>query len=125
MIELIEGLPAGVVGLEAVGKVTSDDYEEATAAIAQALEGHEKIRLIHVLGERFSGYTAGGMWKDARLGLSHALSFERIAVVTDDARVRAQVKRAGWLVPGEIELFSNGQRADAVAWVAADRKEAT
>ena len=27
MIELMEGLPGGVVGIEAVGKVTSGDYD--------------------------------------------------------------------------------------------------
>ena len=37
MIELIDGLPDGVVGLEAVGEVTSDDYElVATPAVERA-----------------------------------------------------------------------------------------
>jgi SpoIIAA-like len=89
MIELIQGLPEGVVGIEAVGKVTSDDYAAVTPAIGVALASRDKIRLIHVLGARFSGYTAGGIWEDGKLALSHPLSFERIAVVTDHGGVRA------------------------------------
>ena len=76
MIELIEGLPDGVVGLEAVGEVTSDDYSSvAFPAVEDALSHHKKISLLHVLGERFTGYAAGGQWADAKLGLLHAFSW--------------------------------------------------
>ena len=76
MIELIEGLPDGVVGLEAVGEVTSDDYTSvAIPAVEDALSRHKKISLLHVLGDRFTGYEAGGGWADAKLGLLHAFSF--------------------------------------------------
>jgi hypothetical protein len=116
MIELIQGLPDGVVGLEAIGKVTSDDYTSVTLAIENALAAHEKIRLIHVLGERFTGFADGGMWRDAKLGLFHVFSFERIAVVTDLDSVRTLVKGGGWTIPGEIRLFSNAEREEAVTW---------
>jgi hypothetical protein len=69
VIELIEGLPDGVVGLEAVGEVSSDDYATvANPAVERALAQRGKIRLLHVLGDRFTGYTGGGMWDDAKSG---------------------------------------------------------
>ena len=112
MIELIEGLPDGVVGLEAVGEVTSDDYSSvAFPAVEDALSRHKKISLLHVLGERFTGYAAGGEWDDAKLALLHPFSFRRIAVVTDLDHVRKLVKGAGWAVPGEMKLFSNAQQS--------------
>jgi hypothetical protein len=123
VIELIDGLPGGVVGLESVGKVSADDYEEVAPAIAEALADQERIRLMHVLGDRFTGYTAGGAWSDVKLGLAHAFAFDRVAVVSDDRHIRAQVKHAGWLVPGDIKLFSNDERAEAEAWVSAGLKE--
>ncbi len=124
MIELIEGLPDGVVGLEAVGEVTADDYSSvAYPAVEDALARHKKISLLHVLGERFAGYEVGGGWADAKLGALHALSWRRIAVVTDLDHIRKQVKRAGWLVPGEMKLFSNAQRAEAKAWVSAGSQD--
>jgi SpoIIAA-like len=125
MIELMQSLPDRVIGIEAVGEVTSDDYAVATPAIERALATREKIRLIHVLGERFTGFTAGGLWQDGKLGLSHATSFERIAVVTDLDTVRTLVRAGGWSVPGEMRLFSNAERDEAVAWVSADLEEAT
>jgi hypothetical protein len=124
LIELIEGLPDGVVGLEAVGEVTADDYSSvAYPAVEDALARHKKISLLHVLGERFTGYEAGGGWADAKLGVLHAFSFKRIAVVTDLDHVRKQVKRVGWAIPGEMKLFSNAQRTEALAWVSVDSQD--
>ena len=118
MIELTKGLPDGVVGLEAVGKVTSEDYATvAVPAVEQALLTHEKVRLLHVLDERFTGYSEGGLLDDAKLGLAHPHSWERIAVVTDLRRIRVLVNAAGWSIPGEMKLFSNAERAEAEAWV--------
>jgi hypothetical protein len=116
MIVLIEGLPDGVVGLEAVGEVESGDYKTITAEVARALERHAKIRLIHVLDDRFTGYTTGGAWQDALLGLAHPRSFERIAVVTDSESIRRLVKLAGWSIPGQLRLFPNREREHAEAW---------
>ncbi len=117
MIQLIEGLPVGVVGLEAVGKVESADYQAVAApAMERALERRPTIRLIHVLDERFAGYTAGGAWQDAVLGLAHPRSFERIAVVTDSESIRRLVKLGGWSIPGELKLFANREREQAESW---------
>ena len=116
MIELIEGLPDGVVGLAAVGEVQAADYEAIAAEVEGTLERHPKIRLIHVLDDRFTGYTAGGAWQDALLGLAHPRSFERIAVVTDSESIRRLVNLAGWSIPGELRLFPNRERTQAEAW---------
>jgi SpoIIAA-like len=117
MIQLIEGLPDAVVGIEAVGQVEAADYDAVAApAVKQALEHHPKIRIIHVLDDRFEGYTAGGAWQDAVLGLANARSFDRIAVVTDSASIRRLATIAGWSIPGELQLFSNRDRGQAEAW---------
>jgi hypothetical protein len=118
VIEVIEGLPDGVVGIEAVGNVTPDDYDNVVAtAVERALASHQKIRLLHVLGDRLTGHSASALLEDAKLGLSNVRSIERIAVVTDIAHFRALVKGARWTLPGELKLFSNAERAEAEAWL--------
>ena len=79
MIQLIKGLPDAVVGLEAIGQVESTDYEAVAApAVKQALERHQKIRLIHVLDDRATGTTTGGEWKDSMFCLAqHRANRER------------------------------------------------
>jgi hypothetical protein len=118
MIEVIEGLPDGVVGLEAVGEVTAEDYESvAKPAVERARDGRDKVRLLYVVGERFERYTAGAMWDDTKLGLAHPFSWERIAVVSHEGSMRAMVKGFGWLIPGEVKLFSLSELEDAKTWV--------
>lgn len=118
MIALIEGLPGGVVGFEAVGEVRAQDYELVVApAVERARATHERIRLLHVVGDRFTGQTASANWEDLRLGLANLRSIERIAVVTDLAPFRVVVKSAGSALPGELKLFSNAERTAAIDWI--------
>jgi hypothetical protein len=95
MIELIEGLPDGVIGIEAVGNVTLEDYDNVVApAVERALASHPKIRLLHVLGDWFTGHSASALLEDAKLGIWNLRAIERIAVVTDKRHFRAAVKGA-------------------------------
>ena len=119
MIELLTDLPDNVVGAEAVGEVSTDDYRTVLEpAIDAALGKHAKARLLYVLGDRFEGYSAGAAWEDTKVGVEHWRSWERIAVVTDREWIAHGVKAFGWLLPGAVRVFPVAERADATAWVA-------
>ena len=120
MLTLIEDLPADVVGVEARGKVTSEDYERVLvpaveAATAKALDG--RISLLYVLGHEFPDYTAAAAWEDAKLGLGHMRAWERIAIAGDADWLRHAVHGFGWLMPGEIRVFALDELDSARAWV--------
>jgi hypothetical protein len=120
MIETIAGLPENVVGFEAVGKVSSDDYKDVLVPTAEAaLKRNDRMRLLYVLGERFEGISPGAMWEDTKLGLEHLGSWERMALVTDVEWIGHTVKAFGWMMPSEIRVFPVAERADAEAWVRA------
>ncbi len=118
MLEALTDLPDGVIGFEAVDEVTSADYEQTLAPAIEALDG--PIRFVYVLGDRFSGYSAGASWQDAKLGVGNLRKWHRIAVVTDTDWVRHTLGMFGWMVPGKFEVFSLDQRGEAIAWAAAD-----
>jgi SpoIIAA-like len=102
VLETLEGMPEGVVGIRATGRVTGDDYRTVfVSALDRALEQGGKARLLYELGGDYEGYDAGGLWQDLRLGATHFTSFERIA-----------------LIPGEVRLFGLADRDAAVDWVA-------
>ena len=67
MLEALTDLPEGVIGFEAVGEVTSADYEQTLDPAIDAIDG--PVRFVYVLGERFDGYTAGAAWQDAKMGV--------------------------------------------------------
>ena len=117
MFEPISGLPDGVIGFEAIGEVEAADYEDVLLpAIASGAEGGE-VRLVIVLGDRFTGYSAGGMKEDAGL-IAHAKSWTRTAVVSDLGWVVHLATAFGWMVPGKFRRFGLAQRDAAIAWVA-------
>lgn len=119
MIELIPDLPSGVVGIEAKGEVTGEDYDQVLIpAVEGALETNDKIRLFYVLGAEFDGYSAAAMWDDAKVGMSHYFSWERMALVTDHDAYRRLVKGFGFMLPAKVRVFDLAQLEEAKAWVA-------
>ena len=121
MIELLADTPANVVGFEAVGEVSAEDYKSTLIpAVESAFAETGKLRLLYVLGERFDGISGGAAWQDFKLGMEHLRSWERIAVVTDVEWIGHAIKAFGWTIPATVRVFGVGERAAAEAWVAAD-----
>lgn len=121
MIRLAEDTPANVVIAEASGKVTSEDYEQMLLpAIQRATEGGDKVRFLYVLGADFDGYQPEALMDDAKLGLQHWTDFERIGLVTDSDAYRVMVKAFGFLMPGQVRVFSVADREEARAWITGD-----
>lgn len=117
MFTKVEGLPAGVIGVEASGEVGGDDYRDVLVPmIEEALAGGSKVRLLYVIDED-ADITAGGAWADAKLGVKHFTAFDRIAVVTDIDWIENSVKALGWAIPGEVKTFDDDDRDEAVEWL--------
>lgn len=120
VITQIEGLPENVIGFEAKGEVTSDDYDNALVPAIQAQrEKFGSVRFLYVLGDDFEGYSGGAMWDDAKLGFDHPRSWEKVAIVTDSDWIERSVKALGWMIPGEIKVFDDDDLDDAKEWIAA------
>lgn len=118
MFEPIGGLPEGVIGLRAVGRVTGDDYRDVLVpAVDEATAGGHTVRLMLVLGDAFEGYDPSAVAADAGVGLEHFRSFERVAVVTDADWIRRAIHLFGPLIPGEVRVFPVADEADARQWV--------
>ena len=106
--------------MRAVGEIDDDDYEDVLEpTIADRLSRHDKIRLLYVLGPEFSGYEADAMWEDTKLGFKTFTKYDRMAVVTDTSWVRHSVKAFGWLMPGDVKVFSMDQIDEARTWITA------
>jgi hypothetical protein len=66
MIRVIENMPPGTIGVEAVGKVSEDDYRDVLVpAVSTAVERGD-VRLLYVLGKDFDSYSAGALWADTK-----------------------------------------------------------
>jgi len=118
MIKIISDLPNNVLGFESSGTVTGEDYETVLIPAVEAkLEEFPKIRLLYHLGPDFISYDLKAAWDDAKVGLSHLTSWEKIAVVTDTEWVSSGVKVFGFVIPGEVRVFGNDELSAAKEWV--------
>lgn len=119
MIEQIEGLPAGTVGFRVHGQVTANDYERVIVPdVEAAFALNRKLRLLYVTATDFIGFDPGAMWDDAKLGMRHFSSWDRVALVTDVAWLRAAATAMGFVVPAEFRLFHLSEEDQATAWIA-------
>lgn len=121
MIEVLQDMPAGVVGISVSGKVTGDEMIEFKPELEKLLGG-EEVRIVEVIAPDYEGFGRGGLVEDLKQGfgtlINHRSAFKRIAIVTDKEWVAHTVHLVGWMVPGELEVFGLDDLERAKEWAA-------
>ncbi len=122
MIERIEQMPSGTIGLRASGKLSKDDYVEVLEpALREGIESGA-LRLLFVLTD-FHGLELGAWPEDVRTGLrawvrDHG-AWKRFALVTDVEWVAKAMRMFTWMTPGEVMVVGLDQEEEAKRWVSA------
>ena len=117
MIRTIHAMPVGTIGLEAVGKVTDDDYRDVLVPAISAAVERGDVRLLYVLGEDFESYSPGALWADTKLFAGHPKAWKRVAIVSDADWLENSIKAFGWLMPGEVKVFETDEVHEAKEWL--------
>jgi hypothetical protein len=86
-------------------------------AVEEMLARRTNIRFLYQLGDEFTGFDAKAMWDDAKVGLQHLTSWERVAIVTDLGWIRTALKVFGFAMPCQIRGFNNSELAKARQWL--------
>jgi len=119
MIKLLGGMPAGVLGLQAIDDVEEEDYRDVVVpAVNAAIAEHGKVRLVYVLGPEFDEYEEEAAWEDLKLGVRHPTSFERIAIVTNARWAAPTIRIFSVLWPGQARAFPLADLEAAKRWAA-------
>lgn len=122
MIERIDGMPPGTVGLRAAGKLSKEDYTEVLEpALREGVESGE-LRLLFLLTD-FKGLEPSALPEDVKTGLrtwarDHS-AWKRFALVTDVEWVAKAMHMFTWLTPGEVLIRDLDGLEEAKGWVAA------
>ena len=59
------------------------------------------------------------MWQDTKLGFGELRHWEKTAIVGDADWLRHAIQGLGWMMPGEVKMFSTAELDAARAWVIA------
>jgi hypothetical protein len=124
MFKFIEGLPPDVLAIEAVGKVTHEDYRGTLIPKAEAMMAMGAIKVLYVVGKEFTGYELEAMWDDGTFGIKHWREFRRVAVVADQAWLRASISMFTPFFRTEVRLFRLSELPAAKDWITAGKKAA-
>jgi hypothetical protein len=117
MISELDGLPAGVIGFEASGKIAAEDYRDVVLPALEQAAKTGDVRFLIVLRD-FDGISGGAIWQDLKMGIEHFRSWKRIALVTDINWMTHATDLFSWMTPGETKTFTLDQRDQAIQWAA-------
>ena len=117
MIRFIEGLNEDILGIEAVGQVTHEDYRDILSPTVSKLLEKGPLRLLYVVGPEFTGYQPRAIVDDTTLGLKHWQEFPFVALVTDVDWIQNSVRMFKPFFPGEVRLFPLSELESAKAWI--------
>ena len=117
MLETIAGLPEGIAGVRATGKVTNEQYDAVLGPILEAAQRHDRrIRLLYVLAPDFVTFNAMTTRNAARA----LRRFEGFALVSDLAWVRESARLFAFLMPCPVQVFAGVLAEEsATAWLEA------
>jgi hypothetical protein len=116
MISKLEGLPDGVIGFEASGKIAAEDYRDVVLPALEQAAKTGDVRFLIVMRD-FAGISGGAVWQDLKMGIEHLHAWRRIALVTDIAWMSHLTDLFGWMTPGESKTFPLDQKDQAIQWV--------
>ncbi len=122
MLQIIPGFPGNVVGVQATGKVTKNDYEQVLIPALDALSKRvEKMSLLLLLETDITHFTPGAWMDDMLIGLKHFTKWNRVAIVTDQKGVQKFTDFFSNFVPGQYKGFPVSELEIAKQWVAAPK----
>jgi hypothetical protein len=115
----MDELRSDIIGVCGEGQITKEDYETVLMPLlAKQYAKGKPIRLLYQIGPAFSGFTAGAMWDDFRVGIKYMMHMEKCAIVTDVEWLRKSADFFKSFMPCAVQLFQNENLKNALDWLA-------
>lgn len=122
MLQLMNDVPANVVGVRAAGKVDKEDYEKVLLpAVERAAKQYGEINYLMVFETDISNFTYQAWMQDAKMSLKEFSKWNKIAIVSDQKIVERMSYVFNFLSPAEAKGFPMADLELAKNWVAAPK----
>jgi len=123
MIIKIENTPDNMIGFQALGDVTKEDFEIKVLPEVKALiERTGKLNYLMVIDTALQHFTAGAWLQDALLGIKNLSLWNRVAILSDSEPLKTFTNIFSIVMPGEFRGFSKDQLETAVAWLSEEKQ---
>jgi len=108
---------SSVVEITVEGKITDADLKTNIERLRDDLERNGKTRILEVI-QHFTGMEPQALWTDLKLGLPLAHKVSRVAVVADQAWIRAASHLGRFFTSAELKTFEPAELDQARTWIA-------
>jgi hypothetical protein len=120
MIAFMQESSGNVLGVQAGGKLTENDYKcRLVPRLESLIARFGRVTVLFYMDETFQGWDLKSAWANTTLDVRHRADFERIAVVGAPAWEEWCVKLAGIFMTGKIRTFPPEQLQQAWGWLRA------
>ncbi len=119
MIKELPQSKGSILAFEIIGKVTLEEEEIWIKKFDEALEKHDKVSVMLILGDNTS-WDAKAMYEDIKWLMKHMRRFDKIAIITDS-------KVWKWLIALDAQFaklvgigerhFESHEAKEALVWI--------
>lgn len=116
MLQILELTKKNIIAIRAEDRLTETDIQNIHPLIDNIVNKGHKVRWYFEM-KNFTGWKLNAFWKDAKMDLSHADDYEKIAMVGDK-------KWQAWITQlmepftgAEIRYFNLDEKEEAKQWI--------
>ncbi|WP_417225531.1 STAS/SEC14 domain-containing protein [Amphritea sp.] len=118
MLHILPETAGDIIVIQATDTLTAADYQDIfVPLLEEKVAAHGAVRCLIYLDHNFTGWEAGALWEDTKLGLTHRQDFIRLAVVGGAQWLDWAVKLGEHFITGEAQHFSESQFLQALHWI--------
>lgn len=120
MVALLQDFPPHVAAYYAAGAVSKEEYEQIVMArVDEVAAQFGSINFLVRLETDMDNYSIGAFLDYLKISFKHFTRWNRMAIVTDQKRLRNAYQLLSYLVPGEIRAYELREFETAKEWVSA------
>ena len=124
MIGILPGLAPNVIGFRASGDVTREDYEKVVfPEVRKHTQNGEDLNFVFYVETPSKNFSIGAWIRNLWLGLKEFSLWHKVAIISDQEKVRRFTDAISRLLPGEYKGFRPDQMDAAVRWAATEEQE--
>lgn len=106
-----------VLEVEAIGKLSHQDYKELVPEFERLVRQHGKINILFLMAD-FHGWDGMALWDDIKFDLKHFADIDRLAMVGDKKWEKGMSVFCKPFTSAKIRYFDHAKISEARTWVA-------
>ncbi|WP_148041357.1 SpoIIAA family protein [Rufibacter immobilis] len=116
MIQTVETENSDLFAVKATGTLDKADYDQLLPALEAKIKQHGKINLYWEM-TNFDGWEPAGFWQDIKFDVTHANSFQKVAIVGDQKWEDWMTQALKPFTSAQVRFFPAEESAQAMLWV--------